>query len=88
MTSCQAQLVEHLVKPNMTGPELFRLLPIATYMRVNTLHKISHGFVQVILNTITTPNLTVEASAAIISSCKKILLQLCQQHCGLQITLR
>lgn len=90
VTSCQAQLVEHLVKPNMTGLvlELFRLVPIATNMRVNTLHKISHGFVQVILNTITTPNFTVEASAARISSCEKILLQLCQQHCGLQITLR
>ena len=90
VTSCQAQLVEHLVKPNMTGLvlELFRLVPIATNMRVNTLHKISHGFVQVILNTITSPNFTVEASAARISSCEKILLQLCQQHCGLQITLR
>lgn len=90
MTSCQAQLVEHLIRPDMTALvlDLFRLAPSATNMRVNTLHTICHGFVQVILNTITSTNLTLEASAARISSCEKILFQLCQQHCGLQITLR
>lgn len=90
VTSCQAQLVEQLVRPDMTALvlDLFRLVPSDTNMRVNTLHKICHGFVQVILNTITSTNLTLETSAARISSCEKILFQLCQQHCGLQITLR
>ena len=48
VTSCQAQLVEHLIRPDMTALvlDLFRLVPSATNMRVNTLHKICHGFVQ------------------------------------------
>jgi len=87
---CQALLVEHLVRPELTiiVLELFRIVPSATNMRVNALHKICHGFVQVIFNTITSTNLTTEVSSARIFSCEKILLQLCKQHCGLQITLR
>jgi len=90
VTSCQAQLVEQLARPDMTGLvlELFRIVQPDSNLRVNTLHKICHGFVQVILSTITSTNLTMETSAARVSSCEKILLQLCQQHCGLQITLR
>jgi hypothetical protein len=90
VTSCQAQLVEHLIRPDMTALvlDLFMLIPSDTNMRVNTLQTICHGFVQVTLNTITSTNLTLEASAARISSCENILFQRCQQHCGLQITLR
>ena len=77
MTSCQAQLVEHLIRPDMTALvlDLFRLVPSATNMRVNTLHTICHGFVQVILNTITSTNLTLDwrpvlqGSPAVIRSC-------------------
>jgi len=90
LVGCQGILVEHLVRPELTGLvlDLFRIVPSSDNMRVNTLHKICHGFVQVIFNTITTTNLTMEASSARISSCEKILLQLCKQHCGLQISLR
>ena len=79
VTSCQAQLVEHLIRPDMTAQvlDLFRLIPSATNIRVKTLHTICHGFMQVILNTITSTNLTLEASAARISSCEEILFQLC-----------
>jgi len=90
VTSCQPLLVEFLVRPDLTGLvlDLYRIVPSATNMRVNTLHKICHGFVQVILNTITSTNLSMEDSTARISSCEKILLELCKQHCGLQVTLR
>jgi len=90
VTKCQAQLVEQLGTQELTGLvlELFRLVPPDTNMRVSVLHKICHGFVQVILNTITSTTLSHEDCATRISICEKILLQLCQQHCGLQITLR
>jgi hypothetical protein len=90
VTGCQPLLVEFLVRPDLTGLvlDLYRIVPSATNMRVNTLHKICHGFVQVILNTITSTNLSMEDSTARISSCEKILLELCKQHCGLQVTLR
>jgi len=86
----QEQLVEQIARPELTGLvlDLFRLVQPDHTMRVSTLHKICHWFVQVILATVTSTNLTTEAIAARVSSCEKILLNLCQQHCGLQISLR
>jgi len=86
----QSQLIEHLGKPEQTQLvlELFRLVPPALNMRVSTLHKLCHGFVQVILNTVTSSDLSLEAIASRVNCCEKILLQLCKQPCGLQITLR
>jgi len=86
----QEQLVEQLARPELTGYvlDLFRLVQPDHTMRVNTLHKICHWFVQVILSTVTSTSLSMEAISARVSSCEKILMNLCQQHCGLQITLR
>jgi len=90
ISNCQVQLAEQLVKEELTDMviEVFRLVPPSTKMRVNALHKICHSFVQVVLNIITSSNLSLESRTVKLSSCEKILHQLCQQHCGLQMTLR